>query len=82
MSYMSIFNEFNETVIYDKDMFHCRITDDFSMLATDSITADNHDSTLGTGTNDLKNDTGVHTNLLLWSSKGSFWIVCEFHCYW
>ena len=33
------------------------------MITTDSTTADNHESTLGTGTNDLENDTGAHTNM-------------------
>ena len=44
-------------------MFHGRIIDDFSITTVDSTTADNHESTLGTGTNDLEDDTGAHTNL-------------------
>ena len=44
-------------------MFHGRIINDFYMVTMDPSTADNHWSTLGTGTNDLENDTGVHTNL-------------------
>ena len=59
VSYMSIFNDFDET---DRDMCHGRITDDFSMIIIDSTTADNHGSTLHTGTNDLRNDTEAYTN--------------------
>ena len=33
------------------------------MKTIDSTTVDNHESTLGTGTNDLENDTGAHTSL-------------------
>ena len=58
--YMSIFNDFDET---DKDEYHGRIIDQFTMLAVDSTPADNHESTLGTGTNDLGNDTRAHTTL-------------------
>ena len=43
--YMSIFNDFDRTVTYDKDMFHGRIIDDFSMVTIDSTTTDNHNST-------------------------------------
>ena len=60
VSHMSIFNDFDET---DRNVFHGRIIDDFSMITVDSTTADNHESTLSTGTNDLWNDTRVHTNL-------------------
>ena len=42
-------------------MIHGRIIDDFSIITVDSTTADNHESTLGTGTNDLGNDTRAHT---------------------
>ena len=63
MSYMSIFKDFDETVTYGKDMFYGRIIDDFSILTIESTTADHYDSTLGTGTNDLENDSGVHTSL-------------------
>ena len=62
---MSIFNDFDEN---DRDMFHSRIIDDFSMITLDSTTADNHESTLGTGTNDLGNDTWDHKNQV----KGAF----------
>ena len=41
-SYMSVFNDFDETVAYGKDMLHGRIIDHFSMLTVDFITADNH----------------------------------------
>ena len=58
VSHMSIFNDFDET---DRNVFHGRIIDDFSMITVDSTTADNHKSTLGTGTNDLGNDTMAHT---------------------
>ena len=44
-------------------MFYGRITDDFSMLTIDSTCPDNSESTLGTGTNDLENDTATYTNL-------------------
>ena len=46
VSYTSFFNDFDETVTYDKDMFHGRIIDDFSMITIDSSTVDNHESTL------------------------------------
>ena len=59
VSYMSILNDFNETVTYGKDMFHGRIIDKFYMFILDSPTADNHVSTAGTGTKDLENDTMV-----------------------
>ena len=60
---MSIFNDFDETVTYTRDMFHGRKIDDISMITVDSISADNHESNLGSGTNDLGNYTGAHTNL-------------------
>ena len=60
VSYVSVFNDFDE---YDRDIFHGRIIDDFSMNTVDSALADNHESTLGTGTYDLGNVTWVHTNL-------------------
>ena len=60
VSYMSIFNDFDET---DRNVFHGRIIDDFSMIKVDSTTADNHESTLSTGNNDLGNNTRAHTNL-------------------
>ena len=62
VSHMSIFNHFEETLKYDKDMFKDRIIGDFSMVIIDSTTADNHVSTLVTGTNDLEYHTGTHTN--------------------
>ena len=60
MSHMLIFNDFDET---DNDEFHGRIIDQFTMITVDSAPADNHESTLGTGTNDLGNDTRAHTTL-------------------
>ena len=60
VSYMSIFNDFDET---ERDMFHARVIDDFSIITADSTTAETHESPLGTGTNDLGNNTGAHTNL-------------------
>ena len=66
---MSIFNDLYET---ERNVFHARIIDKFSMITVDSITADNHEGTLGTGTNDLGNDTRAHTTLNIWPSKGSF----------
>ena len=59
VSYMSIFNDFDGTVTYGKDMFYGRKIDDFSMVTINSTTADIHGSTLGTGSNDLENDTGT-----------------------
>ena len=63
MPYFSVFNDFDETVTYCRDMFHGRIIDNISMITIDSPTADNHESNLGTGTNGLEDDTGAHTNL-------------------
>ena len=56
MSHMSIFNDFDEM----DDEYHGRIMDQFTMITVDSAPADNHESTLGTGTNDLGNDTSAH----------------------
>ena len=69
---MSVFNDFDETVIYGKDMFHVRIIDDFLMMTIVFNTAGNHESTLGTGTNDLENAIGVHTNLYSGQVEGAF----------
>ena len=60
VSHMSIFKDFDET---DNNEFHGRIIDQFSMTTVDSTTADNHESTLGTGTNDLEEDTRANTTL-------------------
>ena len=62
LSYLSVFNDFDETVTYDRDMLHGRIIDDLSMSEINSTTAGNHKSTLGTCINDLENDTGAYTN--------------------
>ena len=75
---MSIFNDFDETVIYDWDMFHGRIMDDFSMTAVNSTTVDNHKSTLCTGTNDLEDDTGAHTKLSSGQVEGAFGLFGNF----
>ena len=56
MSHMSIFNAFDET---DRNEFHGTIADQFSMITVDFVPADNHESTLGTGTKDLGNDTSL-----------------------
>ena len=66
---MSIFNGIDET---DMNVFHGRIMDDFSMITVDSTTADNHESNLGTGTNDFGNDTRAHTNLYSCQVEGAF----------
>ena len=55
---MSIFNDFDET---DDDYYGGIIMDKFTMITVDSAQADNHKSTLGIGTNDLRNDTRAHT---------------------
>ena len=60
VSHMSLFNDFDES---DRDIIHGRIIDEFSMITVDSTVADNHESTLGTDTNDLGNDTRDHTIL-------------------
>ena len=58
MSHMSIFNDFDET---DDDYHGGIVMDKFTMITVDSTPADNHKCTLGTGTNDLGNDTRAHT---------------------
>ena len=68
VSYMSIFNDFDEA---DRNVFHDRIINKFSIITIDSTTADNHKSTLGTGTNDLGNDTRAHTNLYSGQVEGA-----------
>ena len=60
VSHMSMFIDFDET---DKDEYYSRIIDQFTMITVDSAPADNHESTLGTGSNDLGNDTRDHTTL-------------------
>ena len=60
VSHMSICNDLDET---DKDEYQGRIKDQFTMITVDAAPADNHESTLGTGTNDLGNDTRAHTAL-------------------
>ena len=58
MSHVSIFNDFDDT---DDDCHGRIIMDKFTMITVDSAPADNHKCTLGTGTNDLGNDTRAHT---------------------
>ena len=66
VSYMSIFNDFDKAVTYDRDMIHDRkIADFFSMLIIDSTIAHKHKSIVGTGTNDLVNDTEAYTAFTL-----------------
>ena len=55
----------------DRDEFHGRIIDHFSMITVDFAPADNHESTLGTGTNDLGNDTRAHTTLYSGQVEGA-----------
>ena len=68
VSHMSILNDFDET---DRDEFHGRIIDQFSIITVDSAPGDNHESTLGTGTNDLGNDTRAHTTLFSGQVEGA-----------
>ena len=65
---MSIFNDFDET---DKDEFHGRIIDQFTMITVDSTPADNHESTLGAGTNVLGNNIRAHTTLYSGQVEGA-----------
>ena len=58
--HMSIIHDFDET---DRNEFHDRIIDQFSMITVESAPADNHKNTLGTGTNDSGNDTRSHITL-------------------
>ena len=58
MSHMSIFNDFDET---DDDYHGGIVMDKFPMITVDFAPAENHKCTLGTGTNDLGNDTRAHT---------------------
>ena len=64
--------QFSMTDESDREIFHGRIIDDFSMITVDSATADNHESTLGTGTNDFRNDTWAHTNVYSGQVEGAF----------
>ena len=50
MCHTCLFSMTDET---DKDEYYGRIIDQFTMITVDSAPADNHESTLGTGTNDL-----------------------------
>ena len=68
VSHMSSFNGFDQT---DRNEFHGRIIDQFLMITVDSAPADNHESTLGTGTNDLGNDTRAHTTLYSGQVEGA-----------
>ena len=42
------------------------------MLTIDYTPADNYETILGTGTNDLENDIGTHTNLYSGQVEGAF----------
>ena len=68
VSHMSLFNDFVET---DRNEFHGRIIDQFSMITIDSAPADNCESTLNTGTNDLENDTRAHTTMYSGQVEGA-----------
>ena len=68
VSHMSIFNVFDET---DRNEFHGRIINHISMITVDSAPTDNHESTLGTGTNDFGYDTRTHTTLYSGQVKGA-----------
>ena len=68
MSHMSISNDFNET---DDEYHGGMIMDKFTMITVDSAPADNHKCTLGTGTNDLGNDTRAHTTLYSGQVEGA-----------
>ena len=68
VSHMSIFNDFDET---DRDEFYCRIINQFSMITVDSAPFDNHESNLGTGTNDFRNDTRTHAILYSGQEEGA-----------
>ena len=68
VSRMSIFNDFDET---DGDEFHGRIIDQFTTITVDSVPADNHESTLGAGTNDFGNDKRAHTTLYSGQVEGA-----------
>ena len=76
VSHMSSFNGFDQT---DRNEFHGRIIDQFLMITVDSAPADNHESTLGTGTNDLGERYQGSDNPVLWQSRGSLWIVWQLH---
>ena len=65
VSHTSIFNDFDET---DKDEFHGKIIGQFTMITVNSTPAE---STLGTGTNDLGDDTRAHTTLYSGKVEGA-----------
>ena len=64
--------QFSMTDETDRNVFHGRIIDDFSMITVDSTTAVNHESTWSTGTNYLWNYTMAHTNLYSGQVEGTF----------
>ena len=68
VSHMSRFNGFDQT---DRNEFHGRIIDQFLMITVDSAPADNQESTLGTGTNDLGKDTRSQTTLYSGKVEGA-----------
>ena len=65
-------SQFSMTDETDRNVFHGRIINEFPMITVDSTTADNHESPLVTGTNDLRNDTRVHTTLYSDQVEGAF----------
>ena len=54
-----------------KDEYHGGIIDQFTMITVYFAPVDNHESTLGTGTNDLGNDTRAHTTLYSGQVEGA-----------
>ena len=70
-----IFQWLDEAVTYGKDMLHDMIIDNFSMLKIDFTIADNHESTLGTSTNDYEKDTGTYTNIYSGKVNESFGLI-------
>ena len=68
VSHMSIFNDFDET---GRNELYGRIIDQFSMITKDSAPAHNKGHTLGTGTNDLGNDTRAHATLYSGQVEGA-----------
>ena len=67
VSHMSIFNDFDDT----DDEYCGGIIDQFTMITVDFAPADNHESTLGTSTNDLGNDIRAHATLYSGQVEGA-----------
>ena len=62
---------FSMTDEIDGDYHGGIIMDTFTMITVDCAPADNHESTLGTGTNDLGNDTRAHKTLYSGQIEGA-----------